>query len=72
MRLILLHLLAELFHQICFPLSGLDGVKRSGYNRVDRHKLEYLKPMQKLNGAYYSYFNGVIGYWVRISPGLSA
>ncbi len=52
----------ELYHRICFPLYGLQYVKRSNYIRIDRHKLKYLNWYQKIGCAYCGYANGWVHY----------
>ncbi len=64
--LIITDICIEIYHRICFPLCGMPYVKRSKYIKIDRHKLKYLNPLQKLNCTYCGYANGVIQYWVKI------
>lgn len=52
----------ELYHRICFPLYGLEHVKRRNYIRIDRHKLKKLTLLQKLNCMYCGYVNGWLNY----------
>ena len=65
--LIFLDLVKEIYHSICFPLYGLQKNKRSEYIRIDRHKLSYLNPFQKINCAYCGYANGLLNYAVKIA-----
>jgi hypothetical protein len=60
--LVLLDLVMELYHRICFPLYGLPYVERKNYIRIDRHKLQYLLWYDKLNCAYCGYANGLLHY----------
>ena len=53
---------AEIYHRICFRLWKIPLVKRSEYIKIDRHKLEYLNYLDKLNCAYCGYGNGLINY----------
>lgn len=53
---------AEIYHHICFRLWKIPLVKRSEYIKIDRHKLEYLNYLDKLNCAYCGYGNGLINY----------
>lgn len=59
---VILDILVEIYHRICFPLYGLALVDRNKYIKFDRHKLPYLTPVQKFNCAYCSYGNGVVAY----------
>jgi len=65
--LIIFDLWTELYHRICFPLYGLEYVKRSDYIRIDRHKLKYLTWYQKVGCAYCGYVNGLASYWSVIA-----
>jgi len=58
----LLHLFIAVYQVVCFPVYGIPKVKRSDYIVVDRHKLAYLNPLEKLNCIFCGYANGVIGY----------
>lgn len=60
--LILLDALASLYQAVCFPVYGIEKVRRSEYLIFDRHHLAYLNALQKLNCAYCSYATGLIGY----------
>jgi hypothetical protein len=64
--IMLLDLWTEMYHRLCFPLYGIPLVRRGEYIRIDRHRLKYLKGMQKYNCAYCGYANGVVKYWVKI------
>jgi len=64
--LLLLDLMASLYHAVCFPLLGIPKVKRSDYLVFDRHHLAYLNLLEKLNCAYCSYGNGLISYLKEI------
>lgn len=50
------------YQAVCFPLYGIPRVRRSDYFVMDRERLPYLNPLEKLNCLYCSYANGVIGY----------
>lgn len=56
-----------IFNHICFRLYAIPLVQRRHYVKVDRHKLAYLTPIQKLNCVYCGYVNGVFAYAVRIA-----
>ena len=48
----LLDLWISLYQRICFPVYGIDRVRRSAYIVVDRHHLAYLNGIEKLNCVY--------------------
>ena len=50
------------YQAICFRAYGLPRVKRSDYLAFDRHKLNYLNIIEKLNCDFCAYANGVIAY----------
>ena len=53
----------ELYHQIAFPIYGIEKVRRSEYIRIlDRAKLPYLTWYEKIGCAYCGYVNGWIHY----------
>lgn len=60
--LIVLDLLASLYHAIGFPLLGIPRIKRSDYLIFDRQHLAYLNLLEKMNCAYCSYGNGLLAY----------
>ncbi len=64
--LMILDLWVEIYHRFCFPFYSISYVKRKAYIKIDRHKLKYLHPMQKLNCLYCGYANGVVKYWTII------
>jgi hypothetical protein len=51
-----------LFERICFPIYGIERVRRADYISMDRQKLAYLNAIEKANCDYCSYSNGVIAY----------
>jgi len=57
----------EIYHNACFRLYGIPLIERSKYVRVDRHKLSYLNPLEKVNCAYCGYANGLLNYAVKIA-----
>ncbi len=63
---IILDIWIEIYHRVSFPFYRMSYIKRGQYIKVDRHKLSYLDPMQKLNCVYCGYVNGVLQYWVKI------
>jgi len=64
--LLLLDLLASLYHAVCFPLLEIPKVKRSDYFAYDRHHLAYLNLLEMVNCIYCSYGNGLISYLKEI------
>lgn len=64
--IVLLDVGLEIYHRICFPLYGLAYVSRSKYIKIDRHRLQYLNTIQKLNCMYCGYANGLAAYTVEI------
>ncbi len=51
----------------CFPIYGIRRVARRDYFAVDRFRLPYLNPVEKVNCLYCSYANGVIAYVQEIA-----
>jgi len=60
--LLLLDICVSVYQALCFPAYGIAKVRRSDYFIFDRGHLAYLNSLQKLNCAYCSYANGLIGY----------
>ena len=60
-------LVASLYQFICFKIYGIPKVKRNDYVVIDRHSLNYLNPIEKLNCVYCGYFNGMIAYVQEIA-----
>jgi len=61
--LIILDVFFSIYQAICFPIYGLEKVKRSTHILVrDRNKLAYLKPLEKLDCMYCGYANGLLLY----------
>jgi hypothetical protein len=59
---LLLDLFVSVFQAVCFPIYGIAKVKRADYLVFDRHHLAYLNALEKVNCAYCSYANGVVGF----------
>jgi len=59
---VLLDGMVTLYQWICFPVYGLEKVKRADYFIYDRHHLAYLNLLEKFNCAYCAYGNGLIAY----------
>ena len=64
---LLLDLSVSVYHSICFRVYGIPLVKRGDYIVIDRHSLQYLNPIEKLNCLYCGYFNGLIAYVQEIA-----
>lgn len=65
--LLALDIFIELYKQVCFRLYGIQLIRRKNYIRIDRHKLNYLNPIEKINCAYCGYANGLLSYAVAIA-----
>ncbi|AHM04762.1 hypothetical protein roselon_02437 [Roseibacterium elongatum DSM 19469] len=59
---VLLDLFVTVYQAVCFPVYGIPRVRRAEYIVIDRHQLQYLNALQKLNCIYCGYCNGLIGY----------
>ncbi len=57
-----LHIMLEMYHQICFRLYGIPRVIASEYFIFDRRLLPYLNWFEKFNCFYCSYFNCLLAY----------
>ncbi|MDD9708940.1 hypothetical protein PVW53_15995 [Seohaeicola sp. SP36] len=57
-----LDVMVTLYQRICFPIYSIQPVRRADFIRIDRHHLQYLNALQKLNCVYCGYCNGVIAY----------
>jgi hypothetical protein len=60
--LVLLDLFVSIYQFICFPVYGIEKVRRRDYFVFDRHHLAYLNFIEKFNCAYCSYGNGLVAY----------
>lgn len=58
----LLDLFVTAYQAVCFPVYGIQKVRRADHIIIDRHMLGYLNGLQKLNCLYCSYANGLISY----------
>jgi len=63
---VLLDIWVSLYQIICFPIYGVEKVRRRDYIVFDRHHLAYLNLVEKLNCAYCSYGNGLLAYCLEI------
>jgi hypothetical protein len=64
---IFMDLVVTIFQFICFPVYKIPNVRRNDYVIIDRHALRYLNALEKLNGIYCGYVNGVIAYVQEIA-----
>jgi hypothetical protein len=60
--LLLLDLSYSLYQAVSFPLYGIARVRRRDYFVLDRARLPYLNPIEKVHCFYCSYANGLIAY----------
>lgn len=58
----ILDLAVSVYQLGCFTAWGIERVNRRDYVVIDRQRLSYLNPVQKLNCVYCGYGNGVIAY----------
>lgn len=65
--LIFLDIFLEIYKHICFRLYGIKLIRRKDYIRIDRHKLDYLNFIEKINCAYCGYANGLLNYSAAIA-----
>jgi hypothetical protein len=59
---VLLDVFVSIYQAVCFPVYGIPRVRRADHIRIDRHHLQYLNGLQKLNCVYCGYCNGLIAY----------
>lgn len=60
--LVILDLMLLIFQLVCAPVYGIPKLRRAEYVVLDRHKLSYLNPIEKLNCVYCGYANGLLAY----------
>ena len=60
--LVILDLMLFVYQLVCAPVYGIEKLRRSDYVILDRHKLAYLNPIEKLNCVYCGYANGLLSY----------
>ncbi|GAB4148956.1 MAG: hypothetical protein OHK0017_12230 [Patescibacteria group bacterium] len=66
--MLILDLVIEIYHHICFPIYGLELIERRKYVQViDRGKLKYLSWFEKISCMYCGYVNGVLEYMSAIA-----
>lgn len=59
---VLVDLFVTVYQAICFPICKIEKVRRSDYLIFDRYHLAYLNIVERVNCAYCSYCNGLLGY----------
>ncbi len=59
---VLLDVFVTVYQAVCFPVYGIEKVKRADYLVFDRYHLGYLNLLEKINCAYCSYGNGLLAY----------
>lgn len=65
--LLILDISLTLYQWICFPVYGLDRVKRREFIVIDRHQLDYLNVLEKLNCVFCGYATGLLAYSMEIA-----
>lgn len=65
--LLILDVFVSVYQAVCFPVYKIEKVNRSDYFSFDRHHLAYLNLIEKINCAFCSYANGLIGYTREIA-----
>jgi hypothetical protein len=66
--MLVLDLTCVIYEYVCFPIYGIELVKRKEYILVmDRAKLDYLNGLEKLACMYCGYGNGVLRYLKEIA-----
>ena len=61
--IVITDIFVEIYHQIAFPIYGIQKVRRFEYIRIlDREKLPYLSFLEKICCAYCGYVNGWFHY----------
>ncbi len=65
--LLLLDVFLFIYQRVCFPFYKVEKVARSDYLIIDRHHLEYLNIIEKVNCIYCGYGNGLLSYALEIA-----
>jgi len=60
-------IVVSVYQAVCFRVYGIPRVERADYIVIDRHSLQYLNPIEKMNCLYCSYFGGLIAYVQEIA-----
>ncbi|MBT9501287.1 MAG: hypothetical protein IV092_08580 [Burkholderiaceae bacterium] len=64
--LLMLDLCVTLYQWVCFPIYGINKVRRSDYLVFDRRHLGYLNLIEKFHCTYCEYGNGLMAYMTEI------
>ena len=64
--LMLTDLCVSFYQASCFPIYGIQKVRRADYMVMDRHNLEYLNLFQKFHCNYCAYAVGLVAYVAEI------
>lgn len=59
---VILDLFVTVYQAVCFPIYGIEKVRRQDHIAIDRQHLAYLNALQKLNCVYCGYGNGLLSY----------
>ncbi len=65
--LLLLDVFAWTYQLVCFTAYGIPRVRRADYIIMDRHRLQYLNWIERLNCLYCGYGNGLLAYVQEIA-----
>jgi hypothetical protein len=65
--LLVLDAWTTLYQTICFPMYGIARVRRRDHFVIDRHRLPYLNPIEKLHCFYCSYATGLLSYVTEVA-----
>jgi len=65
--IVLLDVIGSIYQTVCFPIYGIPKVHRREYLAFDRHHLNYLNFIEKLNCEYCAYGNGILAYFTEIA-----
>jgi hypothetical protein len=63
---LLMDITISFYQAVCFPIYKIPKVHREDYFVFDRHYLNYLNIIEKINCGYCSYVNGLFGYMQEI------
>ena len=64
--MVMLDLCVSFYQFTCFPIYGVNRVRRSEYIVFDRYQLGYLNFIEKFHCAYCEYGNGLMAYMTEI------
>jgi hypothetical protein len=60
--LVMVDLCVSFYQWSCFPIYGIQKVRRADYLVYDRHQLQYLNIIEKFHCTYCEYANGLVAY----------